>query len=349
MYCLKDLLLIGIKMHASDIHLYCNAPPVFRVNGELIKLKGELITSSDTKSMVEEILKESIIKYKEAYEYDTTYEINNLGRFRVNVFKEKGNDAIELRIINNDIPSLEDIHCPEIVKDFTKENSGLILVTGCTGSGKSTSIASMINEINNTRACHIITLEDPIEYIFENNKSIINQREIGRDTKDFDKGLKASLREDPDVIFIGEVRNGDEIRTAIKAAETGHLVLTTLHTMGAVETIERIINAFPKEEQNEIKIRLSMILKGVIYQKLIKRYDNKERIAAFEVINVTSSVKNLIREGKIHQIQAAMQTGKKDGMMTIDMFLVYLYNKGYISKNGMLINCRDKSYIYTIF
>lgn len=349
MYCLKDLLLKAIKVNASDVHLYSGSPPIFRIQGELVKLEGELLTSYDTKNMAQEILKEYVTKYEEEGEYDTAYELNNCGRFRVSIFKENKNDAIALRVINNNIPSLEEIHCPEIIEEFTNESNGLILVTGPTGCGKSTSIASMINEINNTRACHIITLEDPIEYIYRNNKSIINQREIGRDTKSFDKGLKAALREDPDVIVIGEVRNKEEIKTAVMAAETGHLVFATLHTMGASEAIERIINAFPKEEQNEIKIRLSMILKGVIYQKLIKTSDNKKRIAVFEVMNSTPSIKNLIREGKTHQIQTVMQTGKKDGMMTIDMSLVSLYNKGYINKQDILINCKDKNYICTIF
>lgn len=343
MYSLKDLLIKCVNMQASDLHIIEGAPPVLRVNGDLIKLGEEKMESEDIKNIVHYILKNNISKYERYGDFDTAFELEDVGRFRVNIFKEKRCDALALRVLKSKIPTLDEIYFPKVVKEFTKENRGLILVTGQTGCGKSTTLASMIEEINRTRACHIITLEDPIEYIYEYKKSIISQREIGKDTRGFDEGLNAALREDPDVILIGEMRDLSTIKTAITAAETGHLVLSTLHTSGACESIDRIINVFPKEGQEEIKIQLSGVLKGVIYQKLIKTKDNKGRRAAYEIMKVVPAIRKLIRDGKTYLIPSLIETGKKYGMITMDMCITSLYKDGFISREDALNNSSDKN------
>lgn len=343
MHLLEILLIKAVEMEASDLHIKTDVIPVLRINGELKRIGEKVISAEEIRMMTVEILKDRIAEYDLCGECDTAYELKGIGRFRINIFKERGNDTFAVRIIKNNIPSLDELCFSHLIKEFTKEDRGLILVTGPTGSGKSTTLASMIKEINETRSCHIITLEDPIEYVHEDRKSLISQREIGKDTKGYEEGLYVALREDPDIILVGEMRSVNAIKIAITAAETGHLVFSTLHTLGSCETIDRIINVFPKEEQEEIKIQLSLVLKGVICQKLIKRKDKKGRVAAFEIMKTVPSIKNLIREGKTFQIPALIQTGKKYGMITMDRSLAALYRKGYIDREEALINCSDKN------
>lgn len=329
-------------MKASDLHIKRNVSPVIRVNGELFELKGSIVTSEEIRVMVEKILGDRIYEYHKLGEFDVGYEVNELGRFRVNVFKEMGGDSIAIRVISDKIKSLDEISFNNSIKEFAKEDRGLILVSGAAGSGKSTTIASLIEEINKTECKHIITLEDPVEYIYKHKKSIISQREIGRDTMGFKEGLRAVLREDPDVILIGEMRDADTISMAINAAETGHLVLSTIHTYGTCETIDRIVNSFPKGLHEQIKLQLSLVLKGVVWQKLIKSCKGEGRCAAMEVMKVIPSIKNLIREGKTYQIQSVIQTSSKYGMITMDRYISELYKRGLISREEVLRNCTEK-------
>ena len=325
MYLLKDLLLKTIESNASDLHLTVGIPPKLRINGRLTSVGKESLTAQNTKEFAIEILGKHYEAFNETGEYDLAYEIEGVGRFRVNVFKQKGNIAIVLRYLTIHIPTLDELKHPRLFKDLIKKRRGLILVTGPTGSGKSTTLAAMINEINSTRSEHIVTLEDPIEYVHNHNKSIINQREIGEDTNTYANGLRAVLREDPDVILVGEMRDLETISTAITAAETGHLVLSTLHTIGAAKTIDRIIDVFPPHQQEQVRTQLASVLQGIISQQLIETADGKGRVAALEIMTMTSAIQNLIREGKTYQIESSIQTGTKFGMKTMDMALADLY------------------------
>ena len=250
-----------------------------------------------------------------------------------------------IRIVNLTIPSMDDLGLPPIVKQLSEKRRGLILVTGPTGSGKSTTLASMIDQINHERSGHILTLEDPIEYLHKHNKSIVNQREIGLDSDNFSNALRASLRQDPDVILVGEMRDLETISIAITAAETGHLVLSTLHTLGAAKTIDRVIDVFPPHQQQQVRTQLSSVLQGIVSQQLLPTKDNKGRVAAFEIMVGTPAIRSLIREGKTHQIQTMLQTGTKYGMETMDMFLLKLFKQGKISSESLLSYAVDKDMI----
>lgn len=331
MRTLNELLKSTLEKNASDLHLTVGIPATIRVNGELITLDNIKLTKEDTKAYVKEILSDDYDKYSNIGEEDTSYSIPGLGRFRVNAFKQRGSDALSIRVVGLKIPTIDDLGFPKIVGELTTKQRGLVLVTGPTGSGKTTTLAAMINNINSTRACHIITLEDPVEYLHKHNKSIINQREIGKDTISYKNALKAALREDPDVILVGEMRDIETISIAITAAETGHLVFSTLHTIGADKTIDRIVDVFPPHQQQQIKIQLAAVLQGIISQQLILREDGNGRVAALELMVTTPAIQNLIREGKTHQIESSIQTGGKYGMKTMDMALCELYKKGIIS------------------
>jgi twitching motility protein PilT len=272
-------------------------------------------------------------KFIETGEYDFSYSIQGMSRLRVNAYKQRGSFGMALRIIPYDIPTMQFLGLPSVIEELTELNRGLILVTGPTGSGKSTTLATMIDKINSNRRCHIITLEDPIEYLHKHDKSIINQREIGTDTKSFANALRGALREDPDVILVGEMRDLDTISIAITAAETGHLVLSTLHTIGAPQTIDRIIDVFPPYQQQQVRIQLSSVIQAIITQQLLPKADGKGRIAAFEVMIATPAIRNLIRESKVHQIETAMLTGTKNKMQTMDNSLLQLYKAGKITKD----------------
>ena len=342
MYTLKELLNKAIAMKASDLHLTVGLSPTVRCNGKHIGLGEEKLTISYTEKFSKEILGEKYKEYLSCGEFDTSYFVEGIGRFRVNVFKQKNNDAIAIRIIDLKIPTLDELKHPIVIKDIINKRRGLVLVTGPTGSGKSTTLAAIINEINNIREAHIITLEDPIEYLHTHNKCIINQREIGKDSRSYKSALKAILREDPDVILIGEMRDLETISIAITAAETGHLVLSTLHTVGAANTIERIIDVFPPYQQQQIKSQLASVLEAVISQQLLINKNNNGRVAVFEIMISTPGIKNLIRDGKTFQIESMIQTGSKYGMKTMDMSIYELYKNGVISKETAIMYAIDR-------
>ncbi|WP_300346950.1 type IV pilus twitching motility protein PilT [Clostridium sp.] len=341
MQSLKELLELTVKEGASDLHLTVGISPIIKVNGKLIRLDEEVLRPEDTEAYAREILKDSYEKYDEIGEYDTSYSLHGKGRFRVNIYKQRNSTALAIRVISLNMPTLESLGYPEILKDACKLNRGLVLVTGPTGSGKSTTLAALINEINNSREAHIITIEDPIEFLHKHNKSIVNQREIGKDTLSYERALKAALREDPDVILIGEMRDLETISTAITAAETGHLVFSTLHTIGAAKTIDRIVDVFPPHQQEQIKIQLSSVIQTIISQQLVENVES-ERMAALEIMVATPAIRNLIREGKTHQIESSIQTGSKYGMKTMDMELANLYRQGIISRETALNSAIDR-------
>lgn len=342
MYNLKELLEKTIELNASDLHLTTGIPPVIRLNGKLIVIGEENLNEETMAKFAKEILGDKFDEYNEIGEADISYALADKCRFRVNVFKQSNKDAIALRVLSLKIPSLDELNHPNILKELIKKQRGLILVTGPTGSGKSTTLAAMINEINKTRSAHIITLEDPIEYVHNHQKCIINQREIGKDTKSYGNALRAVLREDPDVILVGEMRDLETISIAITAAETGHLVLSTLHTIGAAKTIDRIIDVFPPYQQQQIKIQLASVLQGIISQQLVPSIDGTKRFAALETMVITPAIQNQIREGKTYQIESAIQTGSKYGMKTMDMSLGELVRNGDISKETAILYSVDK-------
>ncbi|AOT68184.1 type IV pilus twitching motility protein PilT [Geosporobacter ferrireducens] len=337
-----SLLERAVAARASDLHITVNVPPIIRVDGQLIKMGETTLSAEDTASLARQMLTaEQIKQLEQTGELDLSFSNSGLGRFRMNIYKQRGSYCMAIRVVNIRIPSLEELGLPASVKELTKKTRGLILVTGPTGSGKSTTLASMIDLINHERSAHVLTLEDPIEYLHKHNKCIINQREVGDDTQSFSKGLRAALRQDPDVILVGEMRDLETMSIAITAAETGHLVLSTLHTLGAAKTIDRIIDVFPPYQQQQIRIQLAAVLEGIISQQLLPKEEGKGRIAAFEIMLATNAIRNLIREGKTHQVQTSIQTGLKFGMQTMDHSLTELYKRGIISRENALTYSLD--------
>jgi twitching motility protein PilT len=340
---LTKLLEKTVKLDASDLHITVGIPPTMRINGELSPYGNEKLTPADVEEYVKGILNdEQYKKYQELGEMDLSYSVQGIGRFRVNVFRQRGSSAMALRTVALQLPTLDKLDMPPVIKELTQKTRGLVLVTGPTGSGKSTTLAAMINEINNTRNGHILTLEDPVEYMHKHKKSIVNQREIGHDTKSYANALRAALREDPDVILVGEMRDLETISIAITAAETGHLVLSTLHTIGAAKTIDRIVDVFPPYQQQQIKVQLSAVVEGIISQQLLPRANGAGRVAGLEIMTATPAIRSLIREGKSHQIDSAIQTGGKYGMKTMDMSLVELFKKGTITAEEALMYSVDR-------
>ena len=341
MQSLAELLELTVKEGASDLHLTVGISPIIKVNGKLVRLEHEILRPEDTEAYAREILQDAYEKYDAIGEYDTSYSIHGKGRFRVNIYKQRNSTALAIRVISLDMPTLDSLGYPETLKDICNLKRGLVLVTGPTGSGKSTTLAALINEINSNRESHIITIEDPIEFLHKHNKSIVNQREIGKDTLSYERALKAALREDPDVILIGEMRDLETISTAITAAETGHLVFSTLHTIGAAKTIDRIVDVFPPHQQEQIKIQLASVLQIIISQQLVETVDG-DRNAALEIMVATPAIKNLIREGKTHQIESSIQTGSQYGMRTMDMELANLYREGIITQETAMNSAIDR-------
>ena len=329
MYLLKDLLIKTIELGASDLHLTVALPPTIRVNGKFSQIGSEKLLPDYIETFAKEILNDNYAEYLANGEFDTSYSLPGIGRFRVNVFKQRNSDAIAIRVIAPKAPTIDELKLPATLKEIVKEQRGLVLVTGPTGCGKSTTLAD------------IVTLEDPIEYLHKHNKCIVNQREIGKDTKSYQSALRAVLREDPDVILVGEMRDFETISVAITAAETGHLVFSTLHTIGAAKTIERIIDVFPPHQQQQIKIQLASVLKAVVSQQLVETIDGNGRVPSMEIMVTTPGIQNLIREGKTQQIESAVQTGNKYGMRTMDMSLAELCKRGVISQDTAMTYAVD--------
>jgi len=316
---------------ASDLHISSGEPPFLRLHGEMVRLEYQPLSPADAQALVFEILTDKQKRsFIENWELDCSYAVENVGRFRVNVLMQRRGLSAVFRIIPEVIPSVQDLNLPTSLLDLINVSRGLILVTGPTGSGKSTTLAALIDHINATEACHILTIEDPIEFVHPNKKSLITQREVSGHTKSFANALKASLREDPDIILVGEMRDLETIQLAMTAAETGHVVFGTLHTNSAAKTVDRIIDVFPQEQQEQVRVMLSESLRGVIAQTLLPRCDKKGRVAGLEVLINTNAVANLIREGKTFQIQSTMQTGRGIGMFTFETYLGELVQKGVL-------------------
>ena len=319
---------------ASDLHLVCGLPPKYRVDGEIRDLEPAPLTAQQCGELARALAGENFSQLEQVGELDLALTIAGV-RCRLNLFRQQGVYSAAIRLLNDHIPQLDELGLPEVVKEFCSYNQGLVLITGETGSGKSTTLAAVLNQINHTQRLHILTLEDPVEYIYTPDQCLINQREIGRDTMSFAAGLRAALREDPDVILVGEMRDLDTIQTALTAAETGHLVFGTVHTNSAADSIDRIVDVFPAERQQQIRLQLSMTLKAVLSRQLLPRAKESGRVLACEVMKTDDAIRNLIREGKTPQIQNAIQTSGAIGNILMDRSLQNLYRSGTISQQTL--------------
>ncbi|MBI5100874.1 MAG: type IV pilus twitching motility protein PilT [Nitrospirae bacterium] len=333
MASIYDLLKVMIEKGASDLHVTTGSPPRLRIDGKLIPIDYPVLSAPETKALCYSILTDAQKhRFEENNELDLSFGVKGLSRFRSNIFMQRGAVAGAFRTIPFEIKTFQELGLPEIVNDLVKKPSGLILVTGATGSGKSTTLAAMIDRINSERTDHIITIEDPVEYLHGHKKCLINQREVNADTSSFKVALRYILRQDPDVVLIGEMRDLETIEAALTVAETGHLTLATLHTNSAVQTINRIIDVFPPHQQEQIRVQLSFVLEGILAQQLLPKKSGKGRCLAMELLVPNPAIRNLIREDKIHQLYSSMQTGQsKFGMMTMNQSLIELYTKGFIS------------------
>ena len=335
---ITELLAFGVKNKASDLHISAGMPPIIRVDGDMRKLDMLPLEQKEVYALVYDIMNDKQRKiYEESYENDFSFEVPDLARFRVNVFNQNRGLGAVFRTIPSDLPSLEQLGAPEILKSISEFPRGLVLVTGSTGTGKTTTLAAMIDYINRERNDHILTIEDPIEFVHTSKKSLINQREVHRDTLGFSQALRSALREDPDVILVGEMRDLETIRLTMTAAETGHLVFATLHTTSAAKTVDRIVDVFPASEKDMIRAMLSEGLRAVISQNLLKKVGGG-RIAAHEIMIATPAIRNLIRENKVPQMYSMIQTGKALGMQTLDQCLQELVRKG-------LVNAKEAKYV----
>ena len=332
----------------SDIHLTVKSKPVVRRTGELKEYTKypETLTNEKMEEIIRLLMNEEQLKeFEEKGELDFSFSIPGLTRFRVNAYRQRGTISVALRVIPTKIPTIDELGLPEILKKIALQRNGLVLCTGPTGSGKSTTLAAMINEINEKRNCHILTLEDPIEYLHTHKNCIVHQREVGIDTRTFAAGLRAALRQDPDVILVGEMRDLETISIALEAAETGHLVLATLHTTDAPKTVDRIIDVFPAHQQQQVRIQLASCLNAVIAQQLMPRIDRDGMVAALEILIGTPAVRNIIREGNSAQLETVMQTGGKYGMIVMNNYLIHLYERGIISMETLLRRCTNPEYV----
>ena len=339
---IREILEEAKNAGASDVHLTVGIPPKMRVNGKLITMSkyGRLLPA-DTLEVVLDIMTEvQRTRFEERGEYDMSFSIPDLGRYRVNAYKQRGSVAMAFRLVGTKVPAPEELGVPESVIDLYQRKRGLILVTGPTGSGKSTTLAAIIDKINNCRDAHVITLEDPIEYLHRNRRSIVSQREIAVDTADYLCGLRACLRQAPDVIQLGEMRDQETIRTAMTAAETGHTVIATLHTSGTANTIDRIIDSFPANQHHQVAVQLATVLQAVVSQRLLPTTDGKI-VPAFEVMILTPAIRNLIREGKTHQIDGMIYASTNENMIAMDTSILKLYRAGVIDKKTALANASN--------
>jgi twitching motility protein PilT len=345
-----EILKTGAEKNASDIHLTPGKPPMTRINGEMMPMSFPVLSSIDIKTMIYALLgNEQQVVFEQKWELDTSFQLQQVSRFRVNLLRQKDGMGAVLRIIPATIPEPEDIRLPKNIVDLTKLNSGLVLVTGATGSGKSTTLAALLGVINRERKGHIITIEDPIEYVYESANCVITQREVGSHTHSVAESLRHILRQDPDVVLIGEMRDLETIAAAITIAETGHLVFATLHTNDAAQTVDRIIDVFPSHQQQQVRMQLSVALRAVISQQLLPRKDGKGRVASRELMFNVPAISNLIREGKTHLIYNAIETGTKLGMVSMDRALYYLIKEGMISMEDAVSKAHNaeqlKSYV----
>jgi len=329
---ITQLLTFGHREGASDVHLSSGEPPMVRIHGDMKKIEHAALSAEEVHTMVFDIMGDAVRKtFQETNDVDFSFELGNIARFRVNVFRTRRGEGAVFRTIPTQVMTLEELGLPPIMKELCEKEKGLVLVTGPTGSGKSTTLAAMIDHINESYEGHILTIEDPIEFVHATKKCLINQREIGRDTASFNAALRGALREDPDVILVGEMRDLETISLALTAAETGHLVFGTLHTSSAPKTVDRVIDVFPAAQQGQIRTMFAESIQAVVTQTLLRKRAGG-RIAAIEVLIGTPAVRNLIRENKIHQIPSSMQTGQAVGMQTLDMALLDLVNKGLVTR-----------------
>ena len=339
---LDELLREACERGSSDLHLTVGLPPVVRVDGSLLRLNYQPLSPTETQRLIYDILtNDQVQQFEKIRELDFSYSVRGVGRFRVNVYKQRGSVGAALRTIPDRIPTFEQLNLPPILRELSRKHSGLILVTGPTGSGKSTTIACMIDTINSERPVHIMTMEDPIEYLHRHKRGMVNQRELKTDTDSFANALRAVLRQDPDVILIGEMRDLETIQTALTLAETGHLVFGTLHTRNAPQTIDRVVDVFPPHQQEQIRVQLSNSLEAVAAQQLLPRIGGG-RIVAIEIMVATAAIRNLIREGKSHQLYSAIETGAQHGMQTMDKVLADMHRNGMITVEEATARSIDK-------
>ncbi len=329
---IDELLEVVVENNASDLHIAVDLPPIIRVDGELKAMRYEPFTAPVSQRMIYDILNDDQIqRFETELELDCSYQMRRIARFRVNIFRDRGNVVGAFRLIPQQVPTIKDLGLPPVVEDLGRRPRGLLLVTGPTGSGKSTTLAAITGQINQERAEHIITIEDPIEYLHTHRKCIINQRELGQDTHSFQNALRSALREDPDVLLVGEMRDLETIKLAITCAETGHLVMATLHTNNAAESVDRMIDVFPAEEQEQIRVQLANNLLAILSQQLLPRAGQPGRVAAIEVMVATSAIRNLVRENKAFQMHSIIQTSSAEGMQTMDQALRDLYQQSLIT------------------
>ncbi len=339
---LDELCEMTVQCGASDLHITTSLPPVVRIDGKLHTLPFEKLEAMDTQRLVYDILTDRQVEvFEREHELDLSHGVWGLGRFRVNVYMQRTSVAAALRAIPTDVPTIQQLNLPPIIHDITRRTSGLVLVTGQTGVGKSTTLACMLDHINKNRSCHILTIEDPIEYIHSHGRSMINQRELGSDVYSFAAALRSVLREDPDVVLVGELRDLETVEAALTVSETGHLVLGTLHTRSAPQTIDRIIDVFPPHQQEQVRVLLANCLEAIVTQQLLPRANGKGRVPAVEVLLATSAVRNLIREAKTHQIPTVIETSTQYGMQTMDASLVDLVSQGVITHEEAVTRALD--------